>query len=363
MTRYTLLPVIFFCMTCFALAPEAGAEIYKYQDENGNWVFTDTPSTDDLQKMEVMDGMTQGPGVKDLKRMLYAKYPPRNKIEEASLSAVKITSEIGIGSGFFVSQDGYIITNRHVIRGDETQVERAEETFEYVDSEIEFADTRFELEAKRLEEASEFLKREKSELDLIPDRSSRKNALEKKYQDDLAYFTAWKDRHERQKQKYENSKQKYKGQKSNYQTTVAMAGITRNVKVTLKDGAELDAYLIRASQDQDLALLKVDGYITPAIASVGSQNLVQGQAVCAIGSPMNLSDSVSRGIVSGFRDGYIQTDAKIYPGNSGGPLITEEGRVIGINTMKELTRGFEGLGFAIPIRAAMDEFKGELGGN
>jgi S1-C subfamily serine protease len=70
---------------------------------------------------------------------------------------------------------------------------------------------------------------------------------------------------------------------------------------------------------------------------------------------------VSQGIVSGLRSGFIQTDAKIYPGNSGGPLVTENGRVAGINSFKQLTRNFEGLGFAIPIEVALDEFNRYLG--
>lgn len=107
-------------------------------------------------------------------------------------------------------------------------------------------------------------------------------------------------------------------------------------------------------------MLKLDGYKTPFIRPGDSGRLFQGQTVCAIGSPINLRDSVSKGIVSGFSKGYIQTDAQIYPGNSGGPLITDKGQVVGINTLKKLTRNFEGLGFAIPIDTAINEFAGEL---
>jgi S1-C subfamily serine protease len=72
-----------------------------------------------------------------------------------------------------------------------------------------------------------------------------------------------------------------------------------------------------------------------------------------------LKDSVSSGIISGFDGFFLKTDAKIYPGNSGGPLINQRGEVIGINTLKQITHKFEGLGFAISTDAALREF-GEL---
>ncbi|MEZ4550282.1 MAG: trypsin-like peptidase domain-containing protein [Desulfobacterales bacterium] len=56
--------------------------------------------------------------------------------------------------------------------------------------------------------------------------------------------------------------------------------------------------------------------------------------------PLNISDTMKDGTVSGFANGYIQTNAQIYPGNSGGPLVNENGEVVGINTLKELTRKF-----------------------
>ncbi len=70
-----------------------------------------------------------------------------------------------------------------------------------------------------------------------------------------------------------------------------------------------------------------------------------------------LRNSVAKGVVSGFEVIFVKTGAKSYPGKSGGPLITEDGKVLGINTFKKLTRKFEGLGFAISIDTALSEFK------
>ena len=111
-----------------------------------------------------------------------------------------------------------------------------------------------------------------------------------------------------------------------------------------------------------MALLKISGYKTPFLQPVQEKDLVQGQQVFAVGSPADLSlkNTVTSGILSAFRDNFIQTNAQIYPGNSGGPLIDSTGRVIGVNTKKLLTRKFEGLGFAVPIRLVFSEFEDYL---
>ena len=130
--------------------------------------------------------------------------------------------------------------------------------------------------------------------------------------------------------------------------------------IFLADNSELYVNLVKVSDDYDLALLKLDGYQTPFIETLNSDQMAQGEGVFAIGNPINLKNSVAAGIISGHEKGFVKTDARIYPGNSGGPLVNKNGQVIGINTMKLLTHGFEGLGFAIPIETAMQEFQSYL---
>lgn len=114
--------------------------------------------------------------------------------------------------------------------------------------------------------------------------------------------------------------------------------------------------IIATSYDWDLALLKIetDKDASFNILSLGdSDGLRQGQMVLSIGNPLGLERTVSKGIISlknrliGGRLA-IQTTAQISPGNSGGPLFNSKGEVIGVNNMKIVAQGAEGLGFAIP---------------
>lgn len=124
----------------------------------------------------------------------------------------------------------------------------------------------------------------------------------------------------------------------------------------LKKSTYENVRIVAASAEQDLALLRIDDANAPAFQSVPigeSGDIRAGQKVFAIGSPLGLERTVSEGIVSlGNRliDGrlYIQQTAEISPGNSGGPLFNLKGEVVGVNNMKVVVSGAEGLGFAIP---------------
>lgn len=129
------------------------------------------------------------------------------------------------------------------------------------------------------------------------------------------------------------------------------------------------ATVIGADPQTDVALIKIDAKDLPAATIADSAQLRVGDIVLALGAPMELSRSVSQGIVSALgRSGmgiirgqnmpayedFIQTDAAINPGNSGGPLVDALGRVIGINTAIYSRSGMNaGIGFAIPINLAL----------
>ncbi|MFH1586173.1 MAG: trypsin-like peptidase domain-containing protein [archaeon] len=113
----------------------------------------------------------------------------------------------------------------------------------------------------------------------------------------------------------------------------------------------IEAEFIGYDTDFDIALLKIDGNYN-RLRLADSDDVEIGEKVIAIGNPLGLQFSVSEGIVSGVNragpnglEAYIQTDAALNPGNSGGPLINKEGRVIGINNFK--VGGSESLGFAL----------------
>ncbi|NOY70548.1 MAG: trypsin-like serine protease [Deltaproteobacteria bacterium] len=185
--------------------------------------------------------------------------PIRDLVENEGGSVVTVQTPTGLGSGFIINQKGYLITNHHVIAG-----------------ENRITVTVFE-----------------------------------KAGSDISTMT---------KKRFENIR------------------------------------IVADSPDWDLALLKIDDKDHPKFSTVpigDSDILKQGEPVFAIGNPLGLERSVSRGIVSiknRLISGrlYVQTTAQISPGNSGGPLFNLRGEVVGVNNMKVIAAGAEGLGFAIP---------------
>jgi len=135
------------------------------------------------------------------------------------------------------------------------------------------------------------------------------------------------------------------------------------IKVGLSDGqTEYEARVVGKDPLTDLAVLKVEGTNLPAITIADSNQLEVGDAVLAIGNPLGVGQTVTRGIVSALgRSGFgvtlyedfIQTDAAINPGNSGGALVDAQGRLVGINTfIFSRSGGSQGIGFATPITLA-----------
>lgn len=186
-----------------------------------------------------------------------ALLPVQANVERVGGAVVLVQSPTGLGSGFIIHPDGYVVTNHHVVAG-----------------ETELSVTRFVRAAGELERV----------------------------------------RHQR-------------------------------IRIVATD-PRADLALLRIEDARDVAAF-------PTVPLGDSQGLGEGQGVFAIGSPLGLDRTVSQGIVSSRNrliddQLYIQTTTQINPGNSGGPLFNLRGEVVGVNNMKAMAVGVEGLNFAIP---------------
>ncbi len=148
---------------------------------------------------------------------------------------------------------------------------------------------------------------------------------------------------------------------------------TDTLTVTLNDGREFKARIVGTDPKTDVAVIKVEAGALPAATLADSDKLRVGDIVFAIGNPLGVGQTVTMGIVSATSrrvgileevqgyESFIQTDAAINQGNSGGALLDARGRLIGINSaILSTTRGNIGIGFAIPINLARAIVEGLL---
>jgi serine protease Do len=136
------------------------------------------------------------------------------------------------------------------------------------------------------------------------------------------------------------------------------------IVVLMEDGREYDAKIIGSDPSTDLALLKVDAKALPYLSFGDSDSLLVGEWVMAVGNPFRLYSTVTAGIVSAKSrninilddagiESFIQTDAAVNPGNSGGALVNTRGQLVGINTAIMTYSGqYEGFSFAVPANLA-----------
>jgi serine protease Do len=136
-----------------------------------------------------------------------------------------------------------------------------------------------------------------------------------------------------------------------------------DIKLEMTDGRTLTAKLVGSDKPSDLALLKLNGTGFKAVALGNSDTVKVGDVVLAIGNPLGVGQTVTMGIISGkgrstqYGDGsyedFLQTDAPINHGNSGGALVNTRGELVGINSqILSETGGNIGIGFAIPVKMA-----------
>jgi len=146
-----------------------------------------------------------------------------------------------------------------------------------------------------------------------------------------------------------------------------------NIKIILNDKREFEAKLIGTDPDTDIALLKIDANDLPFLTWGVPDELKLGEWVLAVGNPFNLTSTVTAGIVSAKGRGigiiggqlpiesFIQTDAAVNPGNSGGALVNTNGYLVGINTaIASRTGTYSGYSFAVPssiVKKVVDDLK------
>jgi Do/DeqQ family serine protease len=136
----------------------------------------------------------------------------------------------------------------------------------------------------------------------------------------------------------------------------------QNIKVILNDKREFEARLIGTDPSTDIALLKIAAEDLAFLTYGNSENLKLGEWVLAVGNPFNLTSTVTAGIISARArnlginqdaasiESFIQTDAAVNPGNSGGALVNQQGNLVGINTaIASRTGSYTGYSFAVPV--------------
>ena len=254
-------------------------------------------------------------------------------VESARNATVSIVTPWGSGSGFFIDRFGTIITNRHVVQ--------------YNADQLEWMESQFELLRERLKNERENLDLMRSQLELVKDNRVQQQVTKN--------IVLREEQYTKYHQKLIEMEQQI--------TKIKQSDFLQDGKIILVDGSEYVVSTIQLSPEQDLALLSIDVYNSPAIPIVKADNYPkQGAPVFTIGSPLGLHHSVTSGVISGYRTlqgkKLVQVDAPINPGNSGGPLINAQGQVVGVNTM--IINNTEGIGFAIPFETVLEEFPGVL---
>ncbi|AEH86950.1 S1C family serine protease [Mesorhizobium opportunistum] len=144
-------------------------------------------------------------------------------------------------------------------------------------------------------------------------------------------------------------------------TNFHVVGDARTVRVSMPDGASSEGHVLGRDPDTDIALVRADGSFVDVAPLGDSKRLRRGQIAIAIGNPLGFEWTVTSGVVSALGrsmrastgrliDDVIQTDAALNPGNSGGPLVSSAGEVIGVNTA--MIHGAQGIAFAVASNTA-----------
>ncbi len=362
MKRYISLMVA--GLLIFAALP-AVADIYRYQDENGRWRFTDSPETTEQATDVVITKPSRKVNENDVDLLAYLmekeKKTPPQKDRKQLYCIVRVESTVGHGTGFFISSNGYILTNKHVARTAGTTMSGMNAYYAHLDDRVKDYKNYLKSLKERIDYYERELPRLKQEIDGI--RSDRRRAWEmeryKQFQKELADLRV---EYAARKRKFRDGKDDYDAWKSRTMFRGAVAGLIRDYEVEFYDGSITKGTLVHYSQLHDLAVIKIDGYRnTPMLKLARSSvTIPRNQRVYALGHPHHERYKITHGRYTGIRYDYISTSANVQPGNSGGPLLTSDGQVVGVVTLKEFSASGNrnsGYGLAIPLHIAYTAFE------
>jgi len=338
------------------------AQVYKYKDADGKWIFSDRPPADEQQAENVAIDQRGGSRLPDdLAEMLNKKFSPHSAIEQATLAVVKVESGLGTGSGFFMTDTGFLVTNRHVVRPTDYKgwQERAER-FDEVDQNLEDAERRLEARAADLAAMKQEINNHDAAIANYSQRAKEvANARWRSYKE---RYAAMKRDYSQAERQLSLERRKFSSNRYDFNSRASSVKYATQFKIILKNGSKLIARMVKESKEHDLALLKLDSYVTPFLNVASNKKNRQGTQVYAIGSPLGMKDFVTSGVITGVSSGKIVTDSQILPGNSGGPLVDNDGNVIGVNTLKLYSKSVlgEGFGLSVPIKVVLKEFAAQL---
>lgn len=333
------------------------AEIYKYQDDAGNWHFTNKQPIEKntTEALVVNTQSTQSSSNKinkDINTRLNEKIKPNSDVEKATLSVVKIETLSGSGSGFFINDQGYIVTNKHVVRLSQKMYD--EKMHKIREGEEKIQELNAYISQKRLEAKAYQKKLDAFKIEISKAHKTELADMQSTYR----YYSKVHVKNKNKLSELSENSTEMKKQLRTLKKQVRQSQTSHSFTIILKDNTELKAKLIKVSDTVDLALLKLIGdYTTPQLYV--SSDYTQGMDVYAIGSPLGFRDYVTKGVITGLEKGYIVTDTQILPGNSGGPLINEAGELIGVNTAGVRANsglGSELFGYVIPKSIVQQEF-------
>ena len=338
----------------------ADAKIYKYQDEQGHWHFTDTPVGDIPEDTPDQRPSADLSEIRDIESQMINAYDPQTPIDQAAIAVVAIHTGSKYRTGFFITDNGYLITHRDSLKS------------ETVKSNVEMDPNKIEENRRTLKQAKRWLANQEANL-----KTAEEQLQQLKFQAENETEPVLREQKQQdyEKTRFDVARKKgflvkkrnqYMRLEQNVEASRnAMAGgdteaeYEETIRVELKGFSSYPARLVATSMRYNLALLKIDNCKSPIIEMLERDAVQKGMPVTVIGNPHKHEITRHTGTVVNFAGDFIKSSAFSSSYDSGGPLLTEDGRWIGVVFHRAPIgdRGDLQSGYALSADALMKEFE------